>query len=157
MRSYDQFSSRSFIRVPAGAVVEALAIDPVTTTVLYAGTLGQGVFKSTNGGATWQRKNVGLTNLRILSLAVHPLSPLRVFAGTEQGLFASTDGGGSWSRVSLNTGGAGIPALAVVNVPDLVLYVGTEAAGLFKVTETLQPSSSGGSGGGGGCFILSIQ
>src|SRR5438105_1975446 len=37
---------------PEGGDVRALAIDPQTPTTLYAGTLN-GVFKSTDGGASW--------------------------------------------------------------------------------------------------------
>jgi len=39
---------------PPGGVVSALAIDPSTPATLYAGTEGSGVFKSTDGSASWQ-------------------------------------------------------------------------------------------------------
>ena len=35
---------------PEGGNIKALAINPVNTNTLYAGTGGGGVFKSTNGG-----------------------------------------------------------------------------------------------------------
>ncbi|WP_347244981.1 hypothetical protein, partial [Thermogutta sp.] len=38
---------------PEGGSIYALAIDPATPGTLYAGTYGGGVFKSTNGGASW--------------------------------------------------------------------------------------------------------
>ena len=37
---------------PEGGAIAALAIDPMTPGVLYAAA-GGGVFKSTNGGASW--------------------------------------------------------------------------------------------------------
>ena len=43
---------------PEGGFVQAVAIDPDNTSALYAGTLGGGVFKSSDGGAHW----VGISN-----------------------------------------------------------------------------------------------
>jgi hypothetical protein len=37
---------------PEDGVVRALAIDPVTTRVVYLGTMNQGLMKSINGGAS---------------------------------------------------------------------------------------------------------
>jgi hypothetical protein len=48
---------------PEGGWIYALAVDPNTPTTLYAGTYGGGMFKSTDGGATWSPVNTGLTNL----------------------------------------------------------------------------------------------
>ena len=36
-----------------GTTVQALVINPSTPTIVYAGTLGDGVFKSTNAGGSW--------------------------------------------------------------------------------------------------------
>jgi len=47
------------------------------------GTNGGGVFKSTNGGGTWVALNSGLTNTRILTLAIDPQTPTKLYAGTE--------------------------------------------------------------------------
>ena len=46
----------------------ALAIDPVTSTILYAGTEGGGVFKSTNGGGNWSAVNTGFRPILTLLL-----------------------------------------------------------------------------------------
>jgi len=34
--------------------IQALRIDPGNSSIVYAGTRGFGVFKSINGGLTWQ-------------------------------------------------------------------------------------------------------
>ena len=81
---------------------------PQTPTTLYAGTArgtpGGGVFKSTDGGASWSPVNTGLTytSLHVPALALDPTTPTTLYAGTDDGVFKSTDGGGSWSPV--NTG-----------------------------------------------------
>lgn len=69
----------------------------VSGTNLFAGTVNDGVFLSTNSGASWTQVNNGLTNLNVLSLAV---SGANIFVGTNAGMFASTDNGSSWSEVT---------------------------------------------------------
>ena len=61
--------------------VQALAIDPVTPTTLYAGTDG-GVFKSTNGGGNWNAVNTGLSDTYVAALAIDPSTPTTLYAGT---------------------------------------------------------------------------
>src|SRR5438874_1144866 len=88
---------------PGGGPIGALAIDPVTPTTLYAGTDSNGVFKSTNGGASWSAVNTGLTAKTVSILAVDPQTPATLYAATQSGwsgvVFKSTNGGGSWSAV----------------------------------------------------------
>ena len=62
--------------------VIALAIDPVTPATLYAGTYVGGVFKSTNGGATWRTADAGLASTTVSALAIDSATPATVYAGT---------------------------------------------------------------------------
>ena len=86
---------------PEGGEVFALAIDPVTSTTLYAGTQGGGVFKSTNSGASWSAVNTGLTNTEVRALAIDPTTPTTVYAGTGSsgGVFKSTDAAKTWNAL----------------------------------------------------------
>jgi hypothetical protein len=79
---------------PEGGTTYALAIDPAAPATLYAGTDG-GVFKSTNGGASWRAASTGLTYITVRSLALDPATPTTVYAGTNGGMFKSTNGGES--------------------------------------------------------------
>src|SRR5262249_13678715 len=90
---------------PAGGSVLALALDPGMPTTLYAGTGGSGVFKSRDGGTTWQASNTGgLSDASVRALALDPTTPTTLYAGTEgSGVFKSTDGGTSWSTVLAST------------------------------------------------------
>jgi hypothetical protein len=96
----------------------ALAITPDGGT-LYAGTGeanpgggsitygGQGVYRSTNGGANWQ--NVGLAGTGAIGrIAIDPKNPQRIMVaaagrlydpGGRRGVYRSTNGGATWSRV----------------------------------------------------------
>src|SRR5579859_4167817 len=84
---------------PYGSDVLALAIDPITPGILYAGTAGNGVFKSANGGATWV--SAGLSNQDVDALAIDTQTPANLYAGTSgQGVYKSTDGAASWSLIN---------------------------------------------------------
>src|SRR5205807_1174972 len=57
---------------PDGANVVALVIDPVTPSTAFAGTLGSGVLKTIDGGASWATANVGLPTTNVLALTMDP-------------------------------------------------------------------------------------
>lgn len=63
--------------------VYALAVDPIQSNKVYAAIGTEGVFRSTDGGGQWTAFNDGLTNLTVLSLAIDPLNPSILYAGTE--------------------------------------------------------------------------
>ena len=63
----------------------SLAIDPIDSSVVYAGTNGEGVFKSTDAGATWTATNAGLSNLKISVLTIDPTNPRVLYAGASGG------------------------------------------------------------------------
>jgi photosystem II stability/assembly factor-like uncharacterized protein len=94
-----------------------VALDPKDSNVLYLGTgesnsqrsahFGDGVYKSSDAGATWKR--VGLaTSEHIGKILIDPRNSNIVYAasqgplwsaGGERGLFKTTDGGATWSAI----------------------------------------------------------
>jgi photosystem II stability/assembly factor-like uncharacterized protein len=94
-----------------------IALEPGNPDVIYVGTgegnlrnsvsFGDGVYKSTDGGATFE--NVGLAGTRHISrIVIDPRNPGRVFVGAlgrstgaheDRGVFRSVDGGQSWEKV----------------------------------------------------------
>jgi hypothetical protein len=92
---------------PFGGNVNALA---VSGTNIFAGTESNGVFLSTNNGASWTAANTGLTNLNVAALAV---SGANLFAGTGGGVFRSPDNGASWTAVNTGLTNLNVRALAV--------------------------------------------
>src|SRR5262250_1271240 len=67
---------------PPGGDVHALAINPTTPSIVYAGVFGAGVFKTTDAGATWNTINAGLTSTDVEALAIDPTAPSTLYAGT---------------------------------------------------------------------------
>ena len=65
--------------------VSSLAINPITSSIMYAGIFDGGVYKSTNSGSSWSAINNGLTSLDVESLAVDSGTPQTIYAGTDSG------------------------------------------------------------------------
>ena len=109
------------------ADVLAVAVDSRAGGGVYVGTEG-GVFRSTNGGSNWAASNAGLTNLVVTALAIDPLIPTTMYAGTRNlGVFKSSDGGASWVNSSTGLLGSGnwVMSLAIDPVTPTTLYAGS--------------------------------
>jgi photosystem II stability/assembly factor-like uncharacterized protein len=118
--------------------VSALAISPGfgQDGTLLAATLEDGIFRSTDRGASWAACNFGLLDLHVLALAISPgfANDQTIFAGTESGIFRSANGGRAWRELPFPEQYA--PVLSLALAPsysaDGVVFAGTEANGLFR-------------------------
>lgn len=84
--------------------VNRLAFQPGTPSVIYAG-LVRGVYRSSDGGATWEP--AGLRRGFVTALAADPKRAQTLYAGTYEeeepdtvtgGVYKTTNGGASWRR-----------------------------------------------------------
>src|SRR2546421_5868327 len=100
---------------------------------LYVGTIGEGLWRSVDGGETFTRACDGMfVECHVRALAVHPDDPRRLFLGMEDGLYISRDGADNWSRVESPLSGRQIWCILLSpGKPDLVV-VGTCPARLFR-------------------------
>ncbi len=81
-----------------GRGARCLAVEPEDPETLYAGTSDEGLFKSEDGGKSWERLS-GIGHPRVTAVAVSPVDGA-VYAGTEpSALFVSRDGGASWREL----------------------------------------------------------
>jgi photosystem II stability/assembly factor-like uncharacterized protein len=110
------------------AAVEGIPNQPL---VYWFGSTGGGVFKTTDGGATWRAVSDGFFGGSIGAIAVSPTDPNVVFVGTGEktvrgnvthgdGMWKSTDGGTTWKHAGL-ADSRHIPRVRVhPSNPDLV-------------------------------------
>ena len=143
-------AGRTWTEASFGADSRKVTVVALSGTTAYAGTSGDGVFGSTDGGRSWRPLGPsGVVHVQVL--AISPADPTVVYAGAfgSQGrgeLYKSTDGGSSWQ---LLTGSLDVDVSAVVLDPENTanVYVGSEGAGgIDKSTDggaTWHPASSG--------------
>lgn len=84
---------------------QCVAVDPRHHEQLYCGTFDQGLWKSTDAGASWQHIDDGITQGQVMAVAVSAVDQEGgygvVYAGTEpSALFRSEDGGRSWQELA---------------------------------------------------------
>lgn len=98
-----------------GGRLRGLVVDPNNINVMYAGSVSGGVWKTTNGGASWYPTMDNEITLNVTALAMKPDDPNTLYAGTGEGFFnadalpgrgvlKSTDGGQTWTRYHVANG-----------------------------------------------------
>lgn len=126
-----------------GSVGE-IAVSESDPNVIYVGmgehavrgvmtSYGDGVYKSTDAGATW--KNMGLEKTRHISdIAIHPNNPDVVYlAGqgpvhgpsADRGVYKSTDGGATWKKTLYVDENTGVSSLSMDMNNPRILYAAT--------------------------------
>jgi photosystem II stability/assembly factor-like uncharacterized protein len=115
----------------------ALAVDPVRPDRVYLGSEAGGVWRSDNGGRTWQSTAQGLPGGQSSSITALAVArrPGTVFAGTEaNGVFKSVDGGASWTPANHGLPGGAVQALTLAPSDPRTLYVSL-LYGIFRSTD----------------------
>jgi len=134
--------------------VRCLAADPLNPNVVYAGTQGNGVLRSTDRGHTWG--SAGLAGRVVKSLAVSKVEPGVVYAGTKPpALFVlreAHDGGANWNEIepfrricswwwrspTESDLGAYIQGIALSPTDPKVIVVGIEAGAVVRTEDGSQ-------------------
>lgn len=108
--------------VPYAGRVTAIATHPANADVVYIGADSGGIWRTTNGGATWTPLTDGIPVPAIASLVIDRTNPQLLYATTIHRtypvrLLRSTDGGNSWTVSPISTDrGELSPAICSVNV-----------------------------------------
>jgi photosystem II stability/assembly factor-like uncharacterized protein len=157
-KSTDAGKTWAHLGLRDGQQIPALAVDPHDPNRVFAAALGhpygpnreRGIFRSTDGGASWQKvlfkdENTGGSDVEIdpsnpntvyASLWQSRLGPWEdnnAFSGSGGGLFKSTDGGNTWRQLS-----SGLPAdLVQINVA----IAPSQPDRLYATISTTQPGA----------------
>src|SRR5205085_2470408 len=150
--------------------IATVAADPGNANVVYVGTAGGGVWKTTNAGATnpdWTSltdklglaPDVNKGSLTSGALAVAPSNPSIVYYGTGEangaldsqygrGIYKSTDAGATWNLVGGTTFDRTCITKIVVDPSDssrVFVTTSNAADGVASVTPGVYRSTDGGS------------
>jgi photosystem II stability/assembly factor-like uncharacterized protein len=125
------------------SVVNQFLFDPADNTHLFAATT-MGVFESTNGGESWQKKMEGMKEvLMVVTLAMDPTRPRILYAGTSGGVYKTVNGAGTWEKVNnglvppeiiKSSRALGVTAMQVDPFAPDTVYAAT-LDGLYKTTD----------------------
>lgn len=118
--------------------IHSIAVHPNTPAIIYAGAPRCGIWKTTNGGASWASVGDSLPTLALAALAVDPVTPARVYAVLAgAGIYRSDDAAATWTQVA---GDLGTPAGAGVLLVDPAapsrLYLTAGPNGLHRSTDS---------------------
>jgi photosystem II stability/assembly factor-like uncharacterized protein len=164
-KSTDGGKTWTFIGLGDTHIITWVLVDPTNPDVVYVAALGhlfgsnpdRGVFKTTDGGKTWQKILYVDDQTGAISMAMDPSNPSVVYAamwqmsrshwtfssgGPGSGIYKTTDGGANWSNIShspgLPTGIFGRVGIAVAPSSPNVVYAliqadyQGQAGGLFR-------------------------
>ena len=96
---------------PVSGLVSAIAINPSNSNLIYIGTAGGGVWRTDDGGTSWNPifdRQLSLGVGEPGALAIDPNNTDVIYVGTSRrvsaqpqaGLFKSTDGGTTWRPIN---------------------------------------------------------
>lgn len=113
-----------------------LAVDPENARVVYVAT-ERGLFKTTDGGATWTLM-AGLPNeTRVGAITVHPQNSQHLMTGVEShGLYISTDGGGTWKQIAAGLQpNSSIRDILYDPINSEIVYLSDLLSGVYRSTD----------------------
>jgi photosystem II stability/assembly factor-like uncharacterized protein len=114
-----------------GGQITSLTPAPSTPHLLYANTNG-GLFKSTDGGATWTL----VIARSFAAFVVDPSDSNTLYASNyTPDVFKSSDGGYTWTSLNEGLPSVSVRALVIDPMNPRVLYAGTEGAGVFHLEQ----------------------
>jgi len=130
-----------------GGRVRSIVINPTNTSIMFLGSVGGGVWKTVNGGASWFPLNDFMANLAIGCLVMDPTNPNVIYAGTGEGednidalqgagIFKTTDGGVTWTQLpaTANASFYYVNRLALCPTNNLIILAATES-GIWRSTD----------------------
>jgi photosystem II stability/assembly factor-like uncharacterized protein len=112
-------------------MVNTLVINPQQPDVVYAGTLN-GMYRTVNGGASWERIGQQLPDQMIIAAALDPRMPTTLYVTGRQGVYKSTDAGMTWRAMNTGLASLNVRSLAISPSDPGAIFVGTNGTGLYR-------------------------
>lgn len=142
-KSTNKGKTWQYIGLPESHHIGKIQLHPADDNTAWVAVLGhlyspnkeRGVYKTTDGGATWKQTLYVDENTGAVDMDINPQNPNELYAavwyrtrsawnfeesGKSSGIYKSVDGGTSWSR--MNTDGSGFPNGSFVGRIGLAVY-----------------------------------
>jgi hypothetical protein len=117
-----------------------IAIDPTNPDIAYVCfggfniPAGHHVWKTTNlmsGAPTWAASGTGLPDVPVNAMAIDPVTPSKLYVGTDVGVYRSQDGGATWTAFT-----TGMPVVTIFDMKlqpsSRILRVATHGRGMWE-------------------------
>lgn len=164
-KSTDGGETWQYLGLGQEGIISKILVDPSNSSILYAGIMGnpyvrdeaRGVYKSTDGGVTWQKVLFVSNQAGTSDLVMDPVNPKILYAsfwdrirnnqesliyGPHARVYKTTDGGATWNQLGggLPTGVMGRTGLAISQQNPNKLYAVyidslSTPGGLYKSTD----------------------
>lgn len=122
--------------------VFGLTVHPTESRTVFAGA-NDGIYKSTDGGATFSHLDTPMNELDVWRIAIDPVDPAIIYAGTRPAaLYRSKDGGRNWHKMPAeiaescpNVRIPRVTALTVDPSDHRVVWAGLEVDGVLRSSD----------------------
>lgn len=81
-------------------LVEAIVLAPNDPNTIYVAKIDHGVYRSLDGGVSWQLGAAGMDDVRLKDLDIDPTNPALLFATSLSAVYRSVDAGTNWQQVA---------------------------------------------------------
>ncbi|WP_299225011.1 T9SS type A sorting domain-containing protein [uncultured Psychroserpens sp.] len=117
---------------PGVGRVTSIAVEPTNINHIIVGANTGGVWRTTDGGATWTVLTDNLSTLTVYALAIDPSNPSTYFWGSSSGtIFKSTDSGATWNILA-DTGVGNVNKILIDPTNTNKMYCSVDFGGIYK-------------------------
>lgn len=155
-KSVDGGNTWAHAGLPESHHIARMVVHPANPDIVYAAVTGhlyspnkeRGIYKSSDGGKTWQQQLFINENTGGIDLVMHPANPDELYAamwdrkrrawnfweaGAGSGIYKTTDGGNKWQLVS--GGNSGFPGGEFTGRIGLSLSATTQGTALYALLD----------------------
>jgi photosystem II stability/assembly factor-like uncharacterized protein len=138
-----------------GGRVRSIVVHPTIPGIMWAGSVGGGVWKTLNGGDSWFPLDDFMANLAVSCMVMDPTNANVLYAGTGEslagtggsfalggdgiqgaGIFKTTDGGTTWAQLpSTATGDFLFVNRLAINPNNSQIILAATLTGIFRTTD----------------------